>query len=249
METGFRSTSAIRNGIGTPYTNVGTPLASSPLLRQAFEEAINRAALARVVYDGAAVPDCTPISPTSTAVYDPSIKCTPYDPRDAKRLVARSGIHNPTVQLTTSGAANTVLDQFIQAEEAAVGINVTINDVDGPTAISDETSGNFDAVIATWTGSPAIDRNVFPFLATSGERNYSGCTADPTLDLILANARKATTPKAQKTLWHAAFQNILADRPIIFLDHPIIYAAVASNVKGVEFLSDIQARVGLAQYR
>ena len=37
-----------KNGVGNlPYTNVGTPLASSPALRQAFEEAIDRKALNR----------------------------------------------------------------------------------------------------------------------------------------------------------------------------------------------------------
>ncbi len=229
-----------------PDTNVGKPLASSPLLRQAFEEAIDRSTLVRVVFQGAAVPDCLPIPPTSPA-YDATVKCTPYNPEDARKLVAESGIHNPTVQLTSTGtASNAVLDQFIQSEEAAVGINVTINTVDNPTLVSLETSGNFDALTAQWTGSPAIDRNVFQFLATSGSRNFSGYS-NPRLDLILANARKATTAKALRTLWHAAFQIILADRPIIFLNNPIVYAAVASNVKGVEFLSDIQARVDFAQ--
>ncbi len=83
-------------GVGNlPYTPVGTVLASSAPLRQAFEEAIDRATLVKVVFDGAGVPDCTPISPSSTKVYDPTIKCTPYDPQDAKRLVARSGVEDP----------------------------------------------------------------------------------------------------------------------------------------------------------
>jgi peptide/nickel transport system substrate-binding protein len=226
--------------------SAGTPLSASPLLRQAFEEAIDRKTLARVVYDGALVPDCTPISPSSPAVYDPTIKCTPFDPQDARRLVAKSGYTNPTVTLLTS-ANNSVLDQFIQAEEAAVGIHVVLEPVDNTTAVADELSGNFDATDAAWTGSPALDKNVFQFLATTGDRNFGGYS-NARLDLILANARKAMSPKALKTLWHAAFQIMLADRPIIFLGHRITSAAVASNVKGVEFLGDIQARVEFAQY-
>jgi peptide/nickel transport system substrate-binding protein len=105
-----------------------TPLDSSPLLRQAFEEAIDRKTLARVVYDDQLVPDCTPISPVSKSVYDPTIKCTPYDPQDAKRLVAKSGYTNPTVTLSV-GSAPGVVDQFIQSEEAAVGINVVFKRV------------------------------------------------------------------------------------------------------------------------
>ena len=66
---------------------------------------------------------------------------------------------------------------------------------------------------------------------------------------MLANSRKASTHRALKTLYHAAVRILLADRPIIFLDHPIVYAAVATSVKGVEFLSDIQPRVDFAQYK
>ena len=56
-----------RNGVGNlPYTNVGTPLASSPKLRQAFEEAIDRNALNKVVFGGLYQPSCTPIPPANT---------------------------------------------------------------------------------------------------------------------------------------------------------------------------------------
>ncbi len=225
--------------------NTGTPLSSSSMLRQAFEEAIDRSTLVKVVFDGAGVPDCTPISPTSTAIYDPAIRCTPYNPVAAKKLVAESGIQNPTVALDSVG--NTTLDEFIQAEEAAVGINVTITTISEPTMVALQSAGNFDAMVTAWTGSPALDRNVYQWLATGGARNFGGYS-NPQLDEILANARKATSAKALKVLWDAAFQIMLRDRPIIFLEHPVVYAAVARSVKGVEYLSDIQARVGFAQY-
>ena len=65
-------------------------------------------------------------------------------------------------------------------------------------------------------------------VATSGSRNYSGYS-NPRLDLILANARKATTPKALATLYHVAQQILLDDRPIIFLYHSVRYAAVSTR--------------------
>ena len=52
-----------KNGAGNPpYTNVGTPLASSAKLRQAFEEAIDRNTLNRVVFGGLCQSSCTPIA-------------------------------------------------------------------------------------------------------------------------------------------------------------------------------------------
>ena len=70
--------------------------------------------------------------------------CTPYDPADAKRLVAASGYPTPiSVHLLTSG--NTLLAQFIQSEEKAVGINVVLDVTDNVTEVARRTSGSFDA--------------------------------------------------------------------------------------------------------
>ena len=97
-----------KNGVGNlPYTNVGTPLASSPKLRQAFEEAIDRNALNKVVFARPHAAGCTPMSPASTACTTPiKVPCTPYNPRDAKKLVAKSGFPNPTVHLLTGNTTD-----------------------------------------------------------------------------------------------------------------------------------------------
>jgi peptide/nickel transport system substrate-binding protein len=134
------------NGVGKlPYSNPGTPLASSPKLRKAFEEAIDRKALGRVVFGGHVQPACTPVSPASPW-YDPTIKCTPYDPADARKLVAASGIPSPTVHLMTLNTTDRLrLAQFIQAEEAAVGIDVEIDSADSPTVLGRATAGDYEA--------------------------------------------------------------------------------------------------------
>jgi peptide/nickel transport system substrate-binding protein len=221
-----------RNGVGNlPYAaNVGTPLSSSPLLRRAFEEAIDRATFVKVVYDGQAVPGCTPVSPASP-MFDPTVRCTPDDPADARKLVARSGFSNPTVHLLAVGADKAA--QFIQAAEAAVGINVVIDPVDLATLQARELSGNFETAASGFSGSLNTDGNIFRFVASSGSRNYSGYS-NPRLDLILANSRKATSTKALKTLYHAAFQILNDDRPIIYLSHPSAYAGVSTAVAGVQ---------------
>ena len=79
-----------KNGEGNPpYSNVGTPLAQSPKLRQAFEEAINRSTISRIAYSGVRKPSCTLIPTDDTEWYSQTkVPCTPYDPKDAKKLVA-----------------------------------------------------------------------------------------------------------------------------------------------------------------
>ena len=49
-----------KNGIGKPFENVGTPLASRRALRQAFELSLDRKVINRVVFGGTVLPGCLP---------------------------------------------------------------------------------------------------------------------------------------------------------------------------------------------
>ena len=75
-----------KNGLLKTYSNVGTPIAASDKLRTAFEMAIDRKAMNKVVFGGTVLPGCTPLSPSSTW-FDPSVACTPFNLAQAKKLV------------------------------------------------------------------------------------------------------------------------------------------------------------------
>ena len=238
-------------GIGKPYGTADNVLAKSPKLRQAFEEAIDRNTLNRVVFGGRESPGCTPVSPASPkfASFDRDIKCTKPDPAGARKLVAASGIANPTVHLLTPNQSEMLrLATFIQAEENAVGINVVIDSREAATGIQLTNQGSFDAYLGFWSGSPDTDRQFFQFLATQGSLNRSGYS-NPRLDTILANARMATKDKDIASLYRAAQRIILADRPLIYLYHPVVYGAVATNVRDVELPFDLLLRLAFAEYR
>ena len=148
-----------RAGLGNlPYANVGTPLAQSATLRQAFEEAIDRRTLNRVVFQGLYQPTCTMVSPQSSWFDAVKVACTPYDPADARKLVAKSGFPNPTVHLLT--LAGSTLAQFIQAEEKAVGINVVIDPTDNTTSLALRTAGSFDTSVPAASSPAATTRTM-----------------------------------------------------------------------------------------
>jgi len=235
-------------GIFINFGNKSAPLASSPLLRQAFEEAIDRNALNSVVFAGTTQPGCTPLSPASP-MYDPTIKCAPYDPADARKLVARSGFSNPTVHLLAAATTDIArLAQFIQAEEAAVGINVVIDQADNATVNSRFASGNFDTVTSGPAGNGDTNHIIFNYFASSGGSNHTGYS-NPQLDEILANTQKAISARALRTLYHAAEEILAADRPVIFLYHSVRYAAFSSSVTGVQLRPDLILQVKFAQYK
>jgi len=237
-----------KNGLLKPYSNVGTAIASSDKLREAFEMAIDRKAMNKVVFGGTVLPGCTPISPSSSW-YDPSVKCTPFNPAQAKKLVQASGISNPTIHLMVpTGSVALRQAQFLQSEEQAVGINVVIDSTDFVTSLSKADAGTYETFQIGWSGRVDPDGNIYQFVATTGSQNDSGYT-NPRLDLILNNARKASTEQARKTLYRAAEKIILADRPLIYLYHGVTRAGLDKSLKGVTMYPDTLLRVSFAQFK
>ena len=245
---GFTLNIGNKNGLGKGYSNVGTPIAANAKLREAFEMAIDRKTMNKVVFGGTVLPGCTPISPASP-YYQASVKCTPYNPTQAKQLVAQSGVSNPTVHLMVPTAtAGLRLAQFIQAQEQAVGINVVVDSTDFLTSLSKADAGTYDTFQIGWSGRVDPDGNIYQFVATTGSQNDSGYS-NPRLDLILDNARKATTTTARGTLYKAAEQILITDRPLIFLYFPVIRAGLAKQLQGVTMYPDTLVRVAFAQFK
>ncbi len=238
-----------KNGLlKLPYSNVGTNIASSPELREAFEMAIDRKTMNKVVFGGTVLPDCTPLSPSSS-FFDPTVKCTAYNPTEAKKLVQQSGVSSPTVNLMVPTATVGLrLAQFLQSEEAAVGIKVNVLSTDFVTSLSKADAGTYDVFQIGWSGRVDPDGNIYQFVATTGSQNDSGYS-NPRLDLILNNARKASTDKARKTLYKAAEQILINDRPLIYLYAPVVRAGVSTSLKGVTMYPDTLLRVAFASFK
>jgi peptide/nickel transport system substrate-binding protein len=223
---------------------VNTPLAQSPMLRQAFEEAIDRNEIAKVVAP-VAQPGCTLMGPNS-GYYDP-IKCTPYDPAAAKKLVAASGIPNPTVHLLESfSTVANLIAQVIQSEEQAVGINVVVDTVTTAARQQAMTAGNYDAVILTNSlgADPGID--LFDLFGTGN--GYTGFSSGP-LDLIVANWFKSTGAQSQKTLLHAANEILANARPMIALYYQNTAIAYNTELAGIQTSNGWFYHLAFAYYK
>ena len=237
-----------KNGLLKGYSNTGTAIAANPNLRKAFEMAINRKQFNKVVFGGTVLPGCTPISPSS-AWYDPTIKCTPYNPTQAKKLVQQAGGSTPTVHLMVpTGSVALRQAQFLQAEEEAVGIHLVIDSTDFVTSLSKADAGTYETFQIGWSGRVDPDGNIYQFVSTTGSQNDSGYS-NPRLDLILNNARKASTEHARKTLYRAAQKIILNDRPLIYLYHAVARASLQKRLVGVKMYPDTLLRVSLAGYK
>jgi peptide/nickel transport system substrate-binding protein len=238
-----------KNGLlKLPYQNVGTDLAGKSSIRRAFELAIDRAQLNRVVWQGTVKPGCGPIA-ESSPFFD-KLPCNLHrDLKTARKLVSQSGVRNPTVKLMIGNDSDALrLGQFIQSEEEAAGIHVQLQPTEFVSSLAKADAGQYDAFAIGWSGRVDPDGNIFQFVATKGSQNDSGYS-NPRLDVILNNARHAKSMAARRTLYRAAIRIIRSDRPLIYLWHPVNYFGVTNKVTGVKVYGDGLIRAEFAQFK
>jgi peptide/nickel transport system substrate-binding protein len=242
-----------KNGLlKLPYSAVSTDLARSQFLRTAFDLALDRTTINKVVFGGLNQPDCFPIAPVSPW-YTPVTKglaCNLHaNVALAKQLVKASKISNPSVTLMLGGTdpVTARLGQVIQAMEGAVGIKVSVSPTEFTTSLNRADAGSFDAYAVGWSGRVDPDGNIYGFVATKGTLNDSGFS-NARLDYVLNGARKSLTQKARITLYRVAMQIIHRQRPLIYLYHPVNYYGVSKKVAGVQIYGDGLIRAAFAGY-
>jgi peptide/nickel transport system substrate-binding protein len=230
-----------KNGLLKGYSNVGTPLAKSQYLRTAFDLALDRTAINKVVFNGLNLPDCYPISPVSPwYATTKGLECNlKANVSTAQKLVKASGFQTPIkVQLMIgTDPVQARLGQVIQAMEKAVGFDVELKPTEFVSALNQADAGKFEAFAVGWSGRVDPDGNIYGFVATPGTLNDSGYS-DQKLDYILNNARRSVTEKSRITLYSAAMKIIHRQRPLIYLWHPVNYYGVTKKVAGVSVYGD-----------
>jgi peptide/nickel transport system substrate-binding protein len=243
-----------KSGLFKAYSTVDTPLAKSQQLRAAFELALDRTTINNVVFGGLHQPDCFPIAPVSPW-YKPTTAGLPCNLKAnvaaAQKLVKASGVATPIpVHLMLGGTdpVNARLGQVIQSMEQKVGFDVTVDPTEFTTSLNKATAGTFDAYAVGWSGRVDPDGNLYGFVATPGSTNYSGYS-NTKLDYTLNIARKSVTTKSRDTIYKAAMKIINADKPLIYLYHPVFYFGESKKVTGVDIYGDGLIRAQFAQFK
>src|SRR6476620_3875100 len=239
-------------GLGKlPYANTGTAIAKSADLRAAFELALDRKVINKVVFNNTTNPDCFPVAPgTPWYAATKGIPCKlTADVKAAKAAFAKSGASpGVTVHLMIgTDAVAARLGQVIQSMEKAIGINVVLDPTEFVTSLNHEDAGQFETFAIGWSGRIDCDGNTFNFLHTTGSQNDSGYS-NPVVDRAMTNERKAASLKARLVSLHAALAQAAKDRPVIYLYHPVNYDAQSNKVGGLQVFGDGLVRVQFAGF-
>src|SRR5919201_5723072 len=230
-----------KNGLNKGYENIGTTFAKSADLRQAFELALDRKLINKVVFGGTQQPGCFPFPPAS-----PFFAATKGIPCHLTANVAaanaafkRSGATAPVdvhMMIGTDPIAAR-LGALIQGMEKPVGFNVILQPTEFTTALNRADAGKFDTFAVGWSGRVDPDGNFYQFVNSKGSQNDSGYV-NATVDRATNQARAILNPTRRIAQYHTALLQVLKDLPLIYLYNPINRFGVSKQVGGVNIYGD-----------
>ncbi len=217
---------------------VDKPPFNNAALRQAIAHAIDRKRMVDILMGGKAQ-IAEGATPKGLWWFDPELKSYDYDPAKAKELLAKAGYPNG-LDLTLSAPTVTLfqqLDQLVQEQLKAIGINVTLE----PVPVSDWYSRIVEQKInftpERWSQRPDPDGLFYILFHSKGYANSTKYN-NPELDALLDKARALTDPEARKPLYKQAQEIMTRDLPYVPLFFSLEYAAMRSNVQGYVWIAD-----------
>ena len=226
-----------KNGVDKPHENIGTPLAMSDDLRQAFELALDRNLINHVVYGGVHRPSCFALLPERTyAAARAGIPChLTTNLAAAKAAFKRSGsiapvdVHMmlPTTPISAREGA------LIQGMEKKVGFNVILDPVELATGQSRAQTGRFETWLVGFVGGIDPDQLLYGLINSKGSVNYSGY-ASPVVDRATNQGRSILNPQRRLRQYHVALAQLAKDLPFISIRNNINRYGVSKEVAGVQ---------------
>ena len=168
-----------KNGLNKGYENIGTAFAKSADLRRAFELALDRKMINKLVFGGTQQPSCFPFprrQPLRRGQQGNPL------PPDGERRGGKGGLQEvrrdrPGRRASMMIGTDPIAARFgaiIQAQEKPIGFNVILEPTEFTAALNREDSGKFETFAVGWSGRVDPDGNFFQFVNSKGSQNDSG---------------------------------------------------------------------------
>ncbi len=214
-------------------------------VRQAIAHAIDKAAIVEAAVGGEGTPAFAPMA-TTLPGFDPALQSAElgYDPEQSAVLLAEAGLTqgddgvwsyegeplNLTL-LTYTRAPNQDVATVIQAQLKAIGVPVTIQQLDAPAAGKAAVAGEYDLLLwrYDWNDPDVLAVNLSsPRIGSTNRVFYN----NPEVDTLLAEAAAELDTAKRAELYVEAQKLIMADAPWQPLYTPVDMLALTSRLDG-----------------
>jgi peptide/nickel transport system substrate-binding protein len=211
----------------------------NPLLRQAFDDAIDRQAIVKTSLLGHGQPGSTIIPPATGHWSDPAIKPAPFDLAKANQLLDQAGykmgpggvrmadghpmsytVIMPTDIQNTYGQRSY---QIIQTDFKKIGVQLNLKVLDDSAAYSAITANSYkNFEISMWDWYPLTDPDFMLSVLTCGSWNVWNDTGycSKTYDGLYQAQSAATNPAKRQQIVYQMQQMVASAKPYLVLDFP-----------------------------
>jgi peptide/nickel transport system substrate-binding protein len=228
--------------------NLNSQLFSDVSLRKAFALSIDQIALINDVLMGKGKPANGPFLPTSWA-YDQNMKPQPYDPDQAKALLAELGWKDKNREGYLAKGPKQVLELnlllaqgqpvqeatavLIREQLKGVGVKVNLAVVDARTFIQRLRSGQYDAMLFSWKNDFKVDPTaVWHSTPEKGIYNFILKYSNPSVDSLIDKGLATLSRRKAKDIWVKFQQVVNTEMPATYLYVPDVVTIIYKGVKG-----------------
>lgn len=239
--SGFKVTSVP----GLSYSLLGIQNERPPFddvrVRQALSLAVDREALAEIVYFGravvaaplaASVPEFGPLPASQLPNYTRDIA-------RAKELLKEAGQENLSFTISPLPTVPEAIKiaEVLQQQFKEVGIETKLDSLDISTWVDNWRNSNFDTFVSLNGGNPDPDIHLNRHLVTGGSTNVFKFS-DPEVDTLLANGRQTSNLSDRVDIYNQLQQRLADLEPFLFLDYAEVFAVTSTDVQGFSLRAD-----------
>lgn len=219
--------------------NVNQPPFDDPNVRRAFIMAVDRAKIVKVVLQGA-VEEAKGILPPGMPGYDPNVQGIPYDPAEAKRLLAESKYKGklPPVVITVSGSGGApprAVDAMLEMWRNNLGVDVLLQQVEYSVFLVDvsRNPNPYQMFSLGWIADYPDPQDFLEILFASRSLDNKTGYNNPDVDRLLEQAARESDPLKRTDLYRQVERMIIADVVWLPTAHSKLYVLTKPYVKGL----------------
>lgn len=217
--------------------------------RRAISEAINRADLCRIVFDGHARPAAGPVSPANQFWFNQALEPHPFDPQDALRRLSLDGFHRDgdtlrdreghavefSVITNAGNKSRERMAAMIQQDLSQIGIRLNVVTLDFPSLIERITrTFNYEACLLGLVNNdldPSGQMNVWLSSASNHqwdpEQKQPATPWEAEIDRLMRAQASATDPNRRKAYFDRVQKIVWEEEPFVYLVNKDALSAIS----------------------